>query len=278
MGSVLQFIKTYLHLILFVVLQILSFILIVNFHVYHKTLFFNTSNAFFASITEYSNAYKSYFQLKSSNSQLVKENLVLRKLLKENYYIQPNDTFFVSDTLFKQRYKYIAAQVVGNTTDNPNNYLTINRGKESGIQIGMGVFSPLGIVGIVEDVSDNFALVMSVLHSKAVVSPKIQELNLSQGKIKWEERNPDYVFLSGINRYEKVAKGQKVVTSPYSTNFPENLPIGTVVDVKEVDGSFLRAKVKLSANFSQLREVYVVKDLFKQELDYFENKIKEDNQ
>lgn len=277
MGAILQFIKTYLHLLLFVLLQIVSITSIIRFHAFHKTAFFNTSSYWVGKTTTFLNGINKFRHLPEQNNALVNENLYLRSLLKENYYIQPKDTFYVNDTFFRQRYQYVSASVVGNSTDKENNYLTLNRGLDAGITKGMGVFGPDGIVGVVEQVSANFSLVMSMLHSKAIISPKIKEINLSQGRVKWDNRSPYYVYLSGINRYEKIEKGQLVVTSPYSQNFPENIPIGTVQEVKEVDGSFLRVKVKLSTSFSQLREVYVVKDLFKEELDNFTRRIESEN-
>ncbi|MCZ2131082.1 MAG: rod shape-determining protein MreC [Bacteroidia bacterium] len=205
------------------------------------------------------------------------ENLYLRGFLKENFYMQTKDTFYINDTLYKQHYVYVPASVIGNSVDKENNFLTLNKGKSAGIEKGMGVFGPDGIVGVVEDVSDNFCLVMSILNARAIVSPKIKELNLSQGKLIWGNRSPYYAYLEGINRYEKVHAGQRVVTSPYSKNFPENIPIGVIEDVKEIDGSFLKAKVRLSTSFSQLREVYIVKDLFKAEFEKFNKQIESQN-
>ncbi|MCO6495952.1 MAG: rod shape-determining protein MreC [Bacteroidetes bacterium] len=277
MGSVLQFIKTYLHLILFVIFQVFAITLVVRFHAFHKIFFFNTSNTVTGNIKSFFNQINEYRNLRDVNRSLVNENIYLRRFLKENFYIQTKDTFFVNDTLYKQHYVYIPASVIGNSVDKENNFITLNKGELSGIEKGMGVFGPEGIVGVVEDVSDNFSLVMSLLNSKAIISPKINELNLSQGKLVWGNRSPYYAYLLGINRYEKVKPGQLVVTSPYSKNFPENIAIGIVEDVQEIDGSFLKAKVRLSTSFSQLREVYVVKDLFKEELNNINNQIESQN-
>ncbi|MCK9481901.1 MAG: rod shape-determining protein MreC [Bacteroidia bacterium] len=277
MGSVIQFIKTYLHLILFIIFQVFSLTLVVRFHAYHKIFFFNTSNDVIGVVKTFFNNVNEYRNLRDVNRSLVNENIYLRGFLKENFYIQTKDTFYVNDTLYKQYYVYEPANVIGNSVDKENNFLTLNKGKLSGIEKGMGVFGPDGIVGVVEDVSENFCLVMSVLNSKAIVSPKIKELNLSQGRLVWGNRSPYYAYLSGVNRYEKVKAGQLVVTSPYSKNFPENIPIGVVEEVKEIDGSFLTAKVRLSTSFSQLREVYIVKDLFKEELEKFNTIVEEQN-
>ncbi len=274
MGTLIQFLKKYVHVILLIVLLSVSLTVMFRFHVLHQTTYFNSTRKLSAWLNASAQSFHNLRNLSHVNNALVNENISLRSLMRENYHIIPQDTFFVQDTLYKQRYVYMPATVIGNSLDKENNYITINIGASSGVNIGMGVFSPEGIVGIVEDVSENFALVMSMLHSHMVVSPKIKELDLSQGKVTWSNRNPDFVFLSEINRYEKVEVGQKVVTSPYSKNFPENIMIGKVVALQEVKGSFLNVKLKLSTNFSQLREVYVVKDLFKEELATF--KIEED--
>ncbi|MBX2984948.1 MAG: rod shape-determining protein MreC [Bacteroidia bacterium] len=277
MGSVIQFIKTYLHLILFVVFQAFSITLVVRFHALYQIFFFNTSNSITGNIKSFFNNINEYRNLRDVNRSLVNENLYLRGFLKENFYMQTKDTFYINDTLYKQHYVYVPASVIGNSVDKENNFLTLNKGKSAGIEKGMGVFGPDGIVGVVEDVSDNFCLVMSILNARAIVSPKIKELNLSQGKLIWGNRSPYYAYLEGINRYEKVHAGQRVVTSPYSKNFPENIPIGVIEDVKEIDGSFLKAKVRLSTSFSQLREVYIVKDLFKAEFEKFNKQIESQN-
>lgn len=267
MGSVLQFIKNNLHSLLFLLLLSLSISILVSYHTYHRILFFNSATSWLASWSGLTQSTQHYFSLREMNNQLVNENIRLRKQLPQSQFATQTDTFAVEDTLLNQRYLYISAQVAGNTTDKAFNYITLNKGANHGLAEGMGVFGPQGVVGVIKKVSPNFSLVMSVLHEKNVVSPKVVDLNLSQGKVKWEGRNPDFAYLSGINRYENIEPGQTLVTSPYSINFPENIPIGTVESVQEVEGSFIKAKIQLATRFTQLRKVYVVVDLFKEELE-----------
>jgi len=275
MGALLQFLKTYLHVLLFAIALLFGGTMLLRYHLKYQSVYLNTSRWMSGNLTNITQKVYQYRHLQAANNHLINENIRLRKQMRENFHMIPTDTFRINDTLFKQRYTYIPASVIGNTLDKADNFITINRGRSSGIAKGMGVFSPDGVVGVVQDVSENFSLIMSLLNSKAVVSPKIQEINLSQGKVTWLNRNPDYAYLTNINRYEKIENGFTVVTSPYSQNFPENIPIGKVVELSEVDGSFYKIKIKLSTSFSQLREVYVVKDLLKDELEKLYQEVEE---
>ena len=277
MGTIFAFLKKHFHILLFILLETIALTMVLRFHFQSKTNFFNTSNHVAGNILEVKHNVNYYRGLKEQNNALFIENIELRKSLKENYFIQPKDTFFISDTLFKQRYQYIAAEVIGNSTDKQNNFITINKGRESGIKAGMGVFCPSGVIGRVMEVSNNFALIMSVLNNKIILSPKVKEINLSKGRVTWDGKDPRYAIMTGINKNEPVEIGHTVVTSPYSKDFPENIMIGMITEKKVIDGGFLELKIKLSTNFTQIREAYIVKDLFKEELDIFENKIQESN-
>ena len=74
--------------------------------------------------------------------------------------------------------------------------------------------------------------------------------------------NPDYGILTDIPRTAKVMKGDSVVTSGYSTLFPENIMIGYVSNVGSLPSSnFYAIRVRFSTNFYNLQYVYVIKNL-----------------
>ena len=80
----------------------------------------------------------------------------------------------VKDTIFKRKYLYTKAKVINNSTHRQNNYLTLNIGSRNGIENGMGVVGPNGVVGVVKNVSDHYASVVSVLHREAKISVKLK--------------------------------------------------------------------------------------------------------
>ena len=70
------------------------------------------------------------------------------------------------DTVFQQRrYQYLPAKVVGNSVNQPNNYIQVHRGSQQGVTADLGVTDiNNSVVGTVVDVSKNYAVVMSLLH------------------------------------------------------------------------------------------------------------------
>ena len=71
-----------------------------------------------------------------------------------------------------------------------------------------------------------------------------------------------------VPRHVRYNVGDTVVTSGYSTTFPEGLPVGFVMaKVKGADDNFFTLKVRLASRFSSLSTVRVIKDFYKEELD-----------
>ena len=77
------------------------------------------------------------------------------------------------DSIFSN-YNFIVAQVINNSVSNSHNYITLNKGSRDGLHSEMGVVDQNGIVGIVNAVSDNFAVVISLLNPKLRLSCKVK--------------------------------------------------------------------------------------------------------
>lgn len=272
MNSIFRYFKQKLHVLLFILLEMICIVLIFRNNVYQSAYFFNSSKKISASLYEINSSIREYFELNSKNNALINENLELRRQLKTNYVIETKAVFEVNDTIFKQRYKYLPAQVISNSTNRADNYITINKGKSSGLEKGMGVFCSQGVVGVIERVSENYSIINSLLNtSKFKLGTKISELNYSKGRLQWDGKDPSYMNLLEINKYEAIKKGYRLVTSSYTKIFPENISIGSIEEIKSNNGPYFDIKVKTSVNFGSIQDVYVVFDLFKNEIDLLEN-------
>jgi rod shape-determining protein MreC len=206
-----------------------------------------------------------YFYLKNVNEQLANENAELRSRLLESYAIIYNDLNTVKDTSLRQKYTFTSAKVVNNSTNRRNNYLTLAKGSKQGITKDMAVITNTGIVGQVKEVSENFCTVMSMLHSKTIVSAKIKK-DGSYGPLTWDGEDFEYATLSDIPTHVRLKKGDTITTSAYSLTFPENIKIGTVDSWERKSGSnFFTVKVKLLTDFKKLSHVYIVNNLMKEE-------------
>jgi len=249
--------------------------MIVRFNVYHSSFFFSHTRQLTAKVHEVNSSAFDYFGLYAKNQALSNENIELRKKLKSNFVVESKKKFEINDSIFKQRYKYYPAQVITNSTNKQNNFITLNRGRTSGIEKGMGVFAPEGIVGTIIEVSDNYSIAASVLNTNMFrIVPKISELNYTKGTVLWNGKDPNYLTLDNINKYEGLKKGYHIVTSPYSKNFPENIAIGTVESIEvPANETFFKVKVRTAVNFGKIQTVYIVIDLFKDEIEQLENEI-----
>ena len=69
-------------------------------------------------------------------------------------------------------------------------------------------------------------------------------------------------------RHTVYKAGDTIVTSGYSTSFPEGIPVGVILNqVRSSDDSFFTFKVKLTTDFRTLSAVRVIRDIYKQEID-----------
>lgn len=264
MRNLWLFISKYNAFFLLIIFFTISFILLVNNNSYQRASVWNSSHQIVGSTYARVNEFSSYLRLGKANDSLALENARLRNLLKSSYFSDSLKRVTVRDTVLQQQYTYTVAMVINNSIHQKNNYITINRGKKHGIEKGMGVTSSSGIVGIVLNVSENFATIRSLLHTETKISASV-DANI--GSLVWGEGtfNPRFAILKDIQSHLVVKKGSRVVTSEFSL-FPPGTNIGTVfrTGVKGNDSS-LDIEVKLDTEFSSLQYVYVINNMLSKE-------------
>ncbi|MEJ7694931.1 rod shape-determining protein MreC [Daejeonella sp.] len=264
MRNLWLFISKYNAFFLLIIFFTISLIIMVNNNSYQRASVWNSSNQLIGSTYERVNEFSSYLVLGKTNDSLASENARLRNLLKSSFYSDSIKQVRVNDTLVKQQYTYTVARVINNSVHQKNNYITINRGLKHGIGKGMGVTSATGIVGIVLNVSENFATIRSLLHTETKVSASV---NGNIGSLVWGEGTLDarYAILKDIQGHLVVKNGSRVVTSEFSL-FPQGTNIGRVskTGVKG-DDSGLNIEVKLDTDFSALQYVYVITNMLSKE-------------
>lgn len=244
----------------------------------HEAFFALYNNEIIGSIDKTQSNLFEYFHLREVNQQLAEENSRLRLELASNK-IAPDSTIkSVADSSIRdtsnryRKYTYLPARVVGNTITLQNNFITLERGSLQGVQVGMSVISPQGVVGVVLFVSNNYSIVMSVLNRNSRISAMLKK-DKNAGSVEWTGENPSVLTLKNITKGAKVYIGDTVLTSSYSANFPSQIMIGTVLE-KNADpaSNFYTLKVKASTNFSSLQYVYVVKNTYFEEQKAIEQK------
>lgn len=264
MYGIIEFLKRNYFVLLFAALEFLSVYFVVRNNYYHQAGFFNSANDVTGSVYKTYSGITSYFDLKKVNEELAKENARLHNANVFKIDTSSHGLHKVTNK-FGQQYNYILAEVIDNTTNRTNNYITLDVGSKQGVAKNMGVIAPSGIVGIVVNVSDNYSVVMSILHKSCQVSAMLKK-DGTFGTLHWKGDDYRYALLSQIPMSEKLKAGDTIVTSGYSSIFPKETPVGNVVSYDSIPAQyFYSIKVRLAANFKNLRYVYVVSNLMKEE-------------
>lgn len=274
MRNILNFILKYSRWFVFVIYASISIILLVVNKNYQQSIYLTSANVVTGSVYETWSAVTGYFHLKSineslqaRNAELQNEVLNLSSRLRE-YQAALSDTI---PTPTGERFDYVAAGVVNNNTHHPLNYFTINRGARDGVATGMGVVDQNGVVGIVNVAGPKMARVISLLNEKQHFSVKIKGTTFV-GSFWWKGGDPNIGYVEEIPRHATYQIGDTIVTSGYSTAFPEGIPVGVIVSkVNARDNSFFTFRIRLASDFRTINAVRVIKDIYKAEIDSLAN-------
>lgn len=264
MRNLLLFVIRFNYVFVFVILETISMAFVIRNHSYQRTGFLNSAGAVTGSVYNTYFKFSEYLNLGKVNEELKQENAKLRERM-DAIEVAENAPVDICDTSSKVIYQFIPVKIINFTTTRTNNYITLNKGKNAGIEKDMGVITNNGVVGIVNQVSDNFATAMSVLHKDSRISIKIKRFNYP-GTVQWSGGSPSEVELGGIPQHLPIVKGDSIITSGFSTIFPSNIPVGVIADYYVPKGSsFYTVKVHLSANLETLQYGYVVNNLYQKE-------------
>ncbi|TMK76885.1 MAG: rod shape-determining protein MreC [Actinobacteria bacterium] len=165
------------------------------------------------------------------------------------------------NSLYKLQQTYglqgVAATVIGQSVNNFQWSVTINRGSGDGIKQDMPVVSGDGLVGHVVSVTSNTSIVLLVLDPDSFVDGRLSSSGVTGGV--QGERNKD-LQMSLVPPDTKVFPGEQVVTSGYQSGlYPPEIPIGSVSHVYIQDGGLNKLiTIRPAVDFSALEIVLVV--------------------
>ena len=281
MRNIFLFIRIYFNFLFFLILMGISFYMLFTYNRYHHTVYSAVANEVTGKISKQYNNVEYYFQLKRTNDSLVKANEQLYNRLKQDFEMPDTvnkvavDTITI-DTLQKQRkYLYMQAKVISTSINQPNNYIELHRGSKQGLYTDMGVIDPNNaVIGTVMDVSENYAVVMSLLHAQSNLSARLKKSG-ETGTVIWDGKQPDILILKDISKAVKINRGDTVITSGFSDKFPPGLFIGFVKDIiNDKTSSTYTVRIKPAANFENLQYSYIIDNLQKEEPQQLLKKVK----
>ncbi len=258
--------KTFL---LFLLLFSVSLLLTFQSHSYHKSKIINSANFLTGGIYQSVNNIKQYFGLKEENKILLEENNRLKSILFNTETGELKQPYLGKNT--SDNYTLIPAQVYKNSYSATNNYLTINKGTKDSVKQDFGVITSKGIVGIIDNTSNSYARVMSILNTNSEINSQLKKSN-HFGRLTWNAESPKIVQLIDIQKLASIAIGDTIITGGRSTIFPKGIPIGNVVSFKldETENYYI-IDVKLFNDMTSIGHVYIIENLDAEEISILNN-------
>jgi rod shape-determining protein MreC len=198
-----------------------------------------------------------YFSLREENRILREQNLTLsdevnrlRESRLEN--IRLRRLLNLKD---RPAFPYLAAHVVGGTSQGLRNTITIDVGEQDGIKANMPVVTENGLAGKVGALSAKFSVVQLLLHKDVRVSARVERSRVN-GIIRWNGGRS--LFFANVPNSFDVQPGDVIITSEFSSIFPAGIRIGIVRGTRAVPGELFQAvEVTPAVDFDRIEEVFV---------------------
>lgn len=260
--------------IVFLLLELFCMFLVVRYNRTQREIYVNSSNLFSGALNTGVANITRYFNLTSTSDSLAVENARLYSRLSNiNLERMNKDSVFISEDS-TQQYLFTPARVVANSINRNNNFLTIKKNRFSdSIKARQGVVSDKGVVGIVRDVNEKFAVVLSVLHRQVRINAAIKRTN-NFGAIAWRGNDPTIVKLEDIPNHVNPEIGDTIITSGYSPRFPKGIMLGVIDTFWRASGSnFYDIEVKLSNDLNRIEYVYVIDNKYQEEQEQLEEQV-----
>ncbi|VAW16295.1 Rod shape-determining protein MreC [hydrothermal vent metagenome] len=237
-------------------------VLVFNYNNYQKVRFLNSSNRVSGAVYELFNSVSGYFNLANVNEELALENTKLRNELSRHRGIEQKAGLFLPDkSTGGLTYSFTSAKVIHNSVNKQYNYITLDKGAKDGVMPDRGIISKDGVIGILTNVSKTYSAGMSILNRKSNISAKLKRNNYF-GSITWDGRDYRYVQLKEVPLHVELHKGDTIVTSGYSSYFPEGVVIGVIHSFEKKGGEyFYSISVELGVDFKSITYVDIINNL-----------------
>lgn len=267
MRNIILFIQRHFVFLCFLALQAVALWMLFRYNRFHNVIFLGAASEITGRVNSQVDKVDDYFGLREENRRVHRMNDSLLNELRgrvpvTNGVRSVTDSLKIDSTVQVRRYVYRDAKVVFNSVTSENNYLQLSRGSNDGVTDNMAVIHSDGaVVGIVVATSANFSQVMSLLHTKSRVPAALKRTGTT-GTVRWDAVDPRFLVLEGISRDVEVKKGDTVLTSNYSYNYPPNFLIGRVADIRTDKGTgFYNLRIRTAAPFNSIQQVFVVENL-----------------
>lgn len=158
--------------------------------------------------------------------------------------------------------EYVTGQVIGKGQSIWFDTITLNVGKNKGVDVNMPVVAAGGLVGRVTEVGATWCKVVSIIDSTVNISVMVErtrDIGVARGitTIGADDVQLELMYLPTGN---DLVPGDKIITSGMGGDMPKAIPVGVVVEVlrAEEDVSKRNAIIEPYVDFLHLEEVMII--------------------
>ncbi len=211
----------------------------------------------FASVTSVISNVINTAKVESENERLRRVNaeLMLQVNKLREYAVvngQLKKLLEIKDSL---SYPLIPATVVSKSLTKSQSTITINIGSQDGVKPGMPVINDMGLVGIVNSTSEDYAIARTLKNIDLKITVK-DERSRVDGVMKWN--GEDLVIINVPKTYD-VEPGDRIISSELSSIVPVPIQVGVVLGLTKVEeGIFNEVKIKSYVDFVSVENVFVI--------------------
>lgn len=211
----------------------------------------------FYSLAKYRETQQENNELKAELARLQREINILEEARLENFRLRGLLNFH-QELTGEYREGSVPARVIGRSSGNWLETITIDKGKNQGIKRNMAVVAPQGLVGRVISVTPNTAQVLLILDRDGAVGGMLQ-ISRTPGVVEGTGDSSGRLQLVFLPHDTIIRPNQVVVTSGLHGLFPKGLRIGYVVDWgMDPHGLQKYAVIQPFVDFNRLEEVVVL--------------------
>lgn len=213
-----------------------------------------------------------YFSLAEANTALAEENFELQMRIRQleeatkEYGIPegpaPRNT---------RTFKFTNATIIKISSNTQHNYFIINKGEKDGITEGSGVITQNGAIGIIDAVSESYSYAISFQNYNMNINARIGR-DGRHGPMSWNGRSSNGAILREIPHHLEITPGDTVYSSGFSSIFPPDIPLGTIVKASIVNGATYDIDINLFEDFGALRYVTIVENIGDKQISDLENR------
>lgn len=196
--------------------------------------------------------------LRKENAELNLKNNLLRNYALENFELHQLLKFRNQSS-----FTLVPSRIISKSISKTQAFLTINIGLNDSILVGMPVINNKGLIGIVENTSDNFSVVKTINNTTLRISVLDQRSNYN-GILRYNGKN---FKIDNVPSSADIQIGDRIVSSDFGTLFPPSISVGIVVRKDNtVPGLVGRIFIEPSVNIAKIKNVFVVKTVISKKL------------